>query len=133
MRRLPMELGYSFENADLLRTALTHRSHGAAHNERLEFLGDSVLNFVIAAQLYDCFPELPEGDLSRLRAHLVRQDSLYRLAQGLNLGNDLHLGEGELKSGGHRRLRHLRTGHGSALPVLQVHQAGYRHARHATE
>jgi len=103
VRRLPMELGYSFENADLLRTALTHRSHGAAHNERLEFLGDSVLNFVIAAQLYDCFPELPEGDLSRLRAHLVRQDSLYRLAQGLNLGNDLHLGEGELKSGGHRR------------------------------
>lgn len=97
------KLGYSFADAVLLRTALTHRSYGAGHNERLEFLGDGVLNFSVAAQLYVRFPELPEGDLSRLRAHLVRQDTLHRLAQSLNLGDCLHLGEGELKSGGHRR------------------------------
>lgn len=101
--RLCAELGYSFADGSMLQTALTHRSFSVAHNERLEFLGDGVLNFAIAAQLYDRFPELPEGDLSRLRAHLVRQDSLHRLAQGLNLGDCLHLGEGELKSGGHRR------------------------------
>ena len=83
--------------------ALTHRSYGVPHNERLEFLGDGVLNFAVAAQLFDRFPDLPEGDLSRLRAHLVRQESLHRLAQNLNLGSYLRLGEGELKSGGQYR------------------------------
>lgn len=101
--RLLEKILYSFSDKKLLQTALTHRSFGAAHNERLEFLGDGVLNFIVAALLYDRFPELPEGDLSRLRAALVRQDSLYRLAQSLDLGDYLHLGEGELKSGGHRR------------------------------
>jgi ribonuclease-3 len=73
------------------------------HNERLEFLGDSILNGVVARQLFDRFPEIPEGDLSRLRANLVRQDSLHQLALKLSLGNFLRLGEGELKSGGNQR------------------------------
>ncbi len=98
-----MELGYSFEDESLLRTALTHRSYGMPHNERLEFLGDGVLDCVIAAVLYDRFPDLQEGELSRLRARLVCQDSLYQLAQALDLGKMLRLGEGEIKSGGHRR------------------------------
>ena len=72
-------LGYQFENPGLLRQALTHRSHSTPHNERLEFLGDGVLNCVIASLLYDRFPRLPEGDLSRLRASLVNQDTLSRL------------------------------------------------------
>ena len=105
MVALPLlkELHYSFSDKSLLQTALTHRSYGLPHNERLEFLGDGVLNFAVAAQLFDRFPDLPEGDLSRLRAHLVRQESLHRLAQNLNLGSYLRLGEGELKSGGQCR------------------------------
>lgn len=87
----------------LLTQALTHRSAAALHNERLEFLGDSVLNQVISAQLYDQCPEAPEGDLSRLRASLVNQDSLAAIARGLGLGESLLLGEGERKSGGKRR------------------------------
>lgn len=101
--RLEQALGHSFSDASLLRTALTHRSHSSPHNERLEFLGDSVLNGVIARQLFDRFPDLPEGDLSRLRANLVRQDSLHELAVSLKLGDSLRLGEGELKSGGAQR------------------------------
>jgi len=96
-------LGHEFANPGLLRTALTHRSHSATHNERLEFLGDSILNCVIAHQLFQRFPSLPEGDLSRLRANLVKKETLHELAQGLNLGEQLRLGEGELKSGGHTR------------------------------
>src|SRR5262245_29075252 len=96
-------LGYQFENPELLRQALTHRSHSTPHNERLEFLGDGVLNCVIASLLYERFPNLPEGHLSRLRANLVNQDCLSRIALSLELGNELRLGEGELKSGGYRR------------------------------
>jgi ribonuclease-3 len=96
-------LGYVFRNAALLRQALTHRSHGTPHNERLEFLGDGLLNFVVARLLYEKFNRLPEGDLSRLRAHLVNQHTLSDLAAGLQLGDGLRLGEGELKSGGFRR------------------------------
>ena len=101
----PLEqvLGHVFKTPALLQTALTHRSHSSPHNERLEFLGDSVLNATIARCLFDLFPDLPEGDLSRLRANLVRQDSLHRLARQLSLGNFLRLGEGELKSGGCKR------------------------------
>ncbi len=95
--------GHSFENPELLRQALTHRSHGASHNERLEFLGDGVLNCVIAAELFRRFPQLAEGDLSRLRASLVNQQSLFEIAQQIELGTQLRLGEGELKSGGARR------------------------------
>ena len=96
-------LGYRFDDPRLARQALTHRSHGTPHNERLEFLGDGVLNCVIASLLYERFPRLPEGHLSRLRANLVNQDSLCRIAQQLDLGSELLLGEGELKSGGFRR------------------------------
>jgi ribonuclease-3 len=101
--RLQDALGYRFSSPQLLREALTHRSHGTPHNERLEFLGDSVLNCVVAAELFARFGRLREGELSRLRAHLVRQDSLHRLAQRLKLGTCLLLGEGELKSGGFAR------------------------------
>ncbi len=100
---LEQALGHVFKTPGLLQTALTHRSHSSPHNERLEFLGDSVLNATIARCLFDLFPDLPEGDLSRLRANLVRQDSLHRLARQLSLGNFLRLGEGELKSGGCKR------------------------------
>jgi ribonuclease-3 len=96
-------LGYQFSNAALLQQALTHRSHGVPHNERLEFLGDGLLNFVIARLLFQQFPALPEGDLSRLRAGLVNQHALSELAASLSLGDHLRLGEGELKSGGFRR------------------------------
>ena len=95
--------GYRFRNAELLRQALTHRSFGVPHNERLEFLGDSVLNCVVAATLFEHFPQLPEGDLSRLRASLVNQQTLFEIAQHAGLGDQLRLGEGELKSGGAQR------------------------------
>ncbi len=97
---LERAIDYRFVNAALLQTALTHRSHSSPNNERLEFLGDSVLNAVIAHQLYRRFPDVPEGDLSRLRANLVRQESLHQLALELSLGAYIRLGEGELKSGG---------------------------------
>ncbi len=103
LERIQQLIGYTFQQPDLLVQALTHRSHGSPHNERLEFLGDSVLNCVIAAELYDRFPRLKEGDLSRMRAGLVRQESLHHLAQLMGIGDWLHLGEGELKSGGFTR------------------------------
>jgi ribonuclease-3 len=96
-------IGYRFRDAGLLRQALTHRSHGTPHNERLEFLGDSLLNCSIAIVLYERFGSLREGELSRLRANLVRQETLHQLADGIALGDHLLLGEGELKSGGFRR------------------------------
>ena len=96
-------IGYQFNNLALLMQALTHRSFSGNNNERLEFLGDSVLNFIIAHQLYLRFPKLPEGDLSRLRAQLVKESSLAEIAFALNLGDQLKLGEGELKSAGWRR------------------------------
>lgn len=101
--RLQQAIGYNFAQPALLGQALTHRSHGTPHNERLEFLGDSVLNCVIAAELCSRFGSAREGDLSRLRANLVRQETLHRIAQALSLGECLRLGEGELKSGGHAR------------------------------
>lgn len=96
-------IGHVFDSRDLLDRALTHRSYGASHNERLEFLGDSVLNCVIAQALYEKFSEVREGDLSRLRANLVRQETLAQIAERFGLGEQLRLGEGELKSGGFRR------------------------------
>ena len=97
------QLGYQFAQPQLLQRALTHRSYSAAHNERLEFLGDSVLNCTIAKYLYDTYPDLPEGVLSRLRSNLVNQQTLATLAQQMDLGEHLLLGEGERKSAGHRR------------------------------
>jgi ribonuclease-3 len=87
----------------LLQRALTHRSFGATHNERLEFLGDSIVNCAIALELFEKFPELSEGELSRLRANLVNQQSLHRIALELRVGEHLLLGEGEVKSGGAAR------------------------------
>jgi ribonuclease III len=100
---LESRLRYEFRNAELLRQALTHRSHSSTHNERLEFLGDSVLNCAVAALLFQRFGKLDEGDLSRVRANLVKQQSLYEIAQALNISEGLRLGEGELRSGGFRR------------------------------
>lgn len=99
----PLLLGHLFRDPALLRQSLTHRSHSAPHNERLEFLGDAVLNCTVAALLYARFPQLAEGELSRLRASLVNQETLSRIATSLELGARLRLGEGELKSGGARR------------------------------
>lgn len=96
-------LGHTFKDAVLLQQALTHRSHSSVHNERLEFLGDSVLNCVVASLLFERYNKIDEGDLSRLRANLVKQQSLYEIAQRLELSLFLRLGEGELKSGGFRR------------------------------
>ena len=97
------KLGLTFNNLQLFTMALTHRSASSNNNERLEFLGDSILGFVIALKLYEIFPEAPEGVLSRLRASLVNQGSLAELARELQLGDYLLLGSGELKSGGFRR------------------------------
>jgi ribonuclease-3 len=103
LAELERRLGHTFSKPDLARQALTHRSFGTPHNERLEFLGDSLLNCSVATLLYERFPKLPEGDLSRLRAALVNQRSLAEVATELGLGERLRLGEGELKSGGFRR------------------------------
>lgn len=96
-------LTYQYTKKYLLEQALTHRSVGAQNNERLEYLGDGALNFIIAHQLYVRFPDLSEGDLSRLRAQLVKESTLCEIAIDLELGSALKLGEGEMKSGGWRR------------------------------
>jgi ribonuclease-3 len=100
---LQRDLGYRFEDRGLLVRALTHRSVGAQNYERLEFLGDGLLNFVVGAALYEREPGAEEGALSRLRAALVREETLARCARGLRLGQYLELGESERKSGGNRR------------------------------
>lgn len=97
------KLDYRFRDISLLFAALTHRSAGGANNERLEFLGDAVLGLVIAEALYTRYPDAAEGELSRLRASLVRKQTLAELARDLELGEFLRLGSGELKSGGFRR------------------------------
>ena len=100
---LSRALDYVFIQPQLLKRALTHRSYSQSNNERLEFLGDSVLNCTIAKYLFDNYPDLPEGDLSRLRSNLVNQQTLFTLAQQLQLGDLLLMGEGERKSAGFRR------------------------------
>jgi ribonuclease-3 len=100
---LQARLQHRFSDPRLLARALTHRSFSAEHNERLEFLGDSVLNLAVAALLYQRLASLPEGDLSRVRANLVKQDTLHKIAVQLGLPDVLRLGEGEARSGGHRR------------------------------
>ena len=97
------QLDYRFNQGELLRQALTHRSYGGSNNERLEFLGDSVLNCVTATRLYHLYGKAAEGELSRMRAHLVKEATLSDIAVALKLGDYLLLGEGELKSGGFRR------------------------------
>ena len=102
-RWLSKTLGYSFSDVGLLQQALTHRSAPGASNERLEFLGDAVLDIVISEVLFHSLPDAPEGDLSRLRASLVRDTSLAGIAAELGIGEQLILGSGERKTGGHRR------------------------------
>ncbi len=103
LARLQRKLGYEFNQLELLETALTHRSASSKNNERLEFLGDSVLGQIISVELYQRFPQAREGVLSRLRASLVKGETLAKIAAELELGNYLKLGSGELKSGGFRR------------------------------
>jgi ribonuclease-3 len=100
---LQQRLDHTFSDAVMLQMALTHRSHSGTHNERLEFLGDSILNCVVASLLYERYGDLDEGDLSRLRSNLVKQQTLFEIAQKLEVSRFLRLGEGELKSGGFRR------------------------------
>ena len=100
---LQQRTGYRFSDARLLDRALTHRSFGADHNERLEFLGDAVLSLVISSLLFERFAGSDEGDLTRVRAHLVREDSLHRMALQLDLPDMLRLGEGEARGGGAQR------------------------------
>ncbi|MEH6530363.1 ribonuclease III [Photobacterium frigidiphilum] len=101
--RLQRKLGYQFNSSELMTLSLTHRSANGKHNERLEFLGDSILSFVIADDLYHRFPHVDEGDMSRMRATLVRGKTLAELGREFELGDYLLLGPGELKSGGFRR------------------------------
>lgn len=102
-RWLTQTLGYSFNDVSLLRQALTHRSAQGTSNERLEFLGDAVLDIVVSEVLFHTLPDAPEGDLSRLRASLVRDTTLAGVASDLGMGDHLILGSGERKTGGHRR------------------------------
>ncbi|MDP6728214.1 MAG: ribonuclease III [Gammaproteobacteria bacterium] len=103
MKKFQKNIDYSFNNIDLLKQALTHRSVSKKNNERLEFLGDSVLGSIISRELYQRFPSIDEGQLSRLRSHMVRGQTLAKLAKQINLSEQLILGQGELKSGGFRR------------------------------
>ena len=130
--RLEKALAYSFRQPELLRQALTHRSHSSPHNERLEFLGDSVLNCTVATLLFQQFPNLKEGELSRLRANLVRQEALAEIAAELGLGDALRLGEGELKSGGFRRPAILGDALEAILGAVYL-DAGFEAARTAIE
>ena len=103
LQRLEKKIGYQFKDENYFKLALTHRSANGTHNERLEFLGDSILSFVIADELYHRFPKVDEGDMSRMRATLVRGHTLAELGREFQLGDYLYLGPGELKSGGFRR------------------------------
>jgi ribonuclease III len=103
LQALQQRLDHVFVNPRLLERALTHRSFSADHNERLEFLGDSVLGLAVSGLLFEKLAELPEGDLSRVRANLVKQETLFELATRLDLARWLRLGEGEKRSGGHKR------------------------------
>lgn len=100
---LQKKLGYQFKNPGLLQQALTHRSHGSTHNERLEYLGDAVLDLAVAHMLYEALAQNPEGDLSRVRSALVKQSTLHQLALDLHLPKMIRLGSGESRSGGRNR------------------------------
>ena len=130
LAELERRLGHTFAQPALARQALTHRSFGTPHNERLEFLGDSLLNCAVATLLYERFPKLTEGDLSRLRAALVNQASLSEVAARIGLGERLRLGEGELKSGGFRRPSILADALEALLGAVFL-DAGFEAARKA--
>ncbi len=117
-------VGHTFNDSALLQQSLTHRSFGANHNERLEFLGDSILNCIITQQLFEQFPELREGELSRVRASLVKGVTLAELARELGLAEHLRLGSGELKSGGRKRDSILADAFEALVGALYI-DAGY--------
>ncbi len=121
-------LEYRFKDPGLLEQALTHRSAGGSHNERLEFLGDALLGMVVAEALYQALPDADEGYLSRLRAYLVRRETLADLAGDLSLGQRIRLGSGELKSGGHRRSSILANGIEAVMGAVYL-DGGYDAAR----
>jgi ribonuclease-3 len=121
---LQERLQHRFSDQQLLARALTHRSFSADHNERLEFLGDSVLNLAVAALLYDRLKAQPEGDLSRVRANLVKQETLHQLALGLGLPEVIRLGEGEARSGGSKRPSILADALEAVIGAVQL-DAGY--------
>jgi ribonuclease-3 len=127
-------LGVAFSDPGLLALALTHRSHGSANNERLEYLGDAVLSFVVAELLFRRFPAASEGELSRYRASLVSGEALAAIAAGLGLGEQIRLGEGELKSGGQRRATILADALEAVFGALYLDQglgAAREHGRSA--
>ncbi|MFV8781777.1 ribonuclease III [Microbulbifer sp. SA54] len=128
LQRLSKRLGHQFTREDLLKLALTHRSHGSRNNERLEFLGDSILGFSISAALFEKFPEGREGQMSRLRAQLVSGETLAKLAKELEIGECLFLGEGEMKSGGHRRASILADAVEAIIGAIYL-DAGFEAAR----
>lgn len=125
---LARRLGHDFTDPALLNEALTHRSAGGRHNERLEFLGDSVLNCVIAAALYENRPEAPEGDLTRLRSSLVRERTLARIAAETDLGRCLRLGSNERRSGVYRRASTLADTMEAVIGAVYL-DAGFEAAR----
>lgn len=127
-RRLAQALGHRFARDELLIQALTHRSVGASNNERLEFLGDALIGFVIAEALWERFPKADEGTLSRMRASLVKRESLARLARDLKLGDSLRLGAGELRTGGHARDSILADALEAVLGAVYL-DAGFERAR----
>jgi ribonuclease-3 len=127
LAQLQESLQHRFGDAQLLQRALTHRSFSSEHNERLEFLGDSVLNLAVASLLYERLGTLPEGDLSRVRANLVKQDTLHRLALELNLSDVIRIGEGEARSGGHKRPSILADALEALIGAVHV-DAGYEKA-----
>ncbi len=127
--RLQRRLGYQFRNIDLLTTALTHRSAGAGNNERLEFLGDAILGFEAADYLYNNASDADEGQLSRMRAHLVKRETLAEIARGLELGQILHLGQGELRSGGQNRDSILADAVEAIIAAVYL-DGGLQEARH---
>ena len=122
------QLGYTFTDLQLIEQALTHRSAGGRNNERLEYLGDAILGFVIADALYHHFPQASEGQLSRLRASLVKRDTLARIAREFSLGDYLNLGPGELRSGGHARASILADGVEAILAAIYL-DGGYEPTR----
>ena len=125
-------IAHAFANPDLLRQALTHRSYGTPNNERLEFVGDAVLGFVVALTLYERFPDIPEGQLTRVRAHLVREDTLAQVARRIDLGAAIRLGEGEMKSGGADRASILADALEAVFGAVFL-DAGFAAARQAIE
>ena len=103
IKQLQQNLNYTFKDVSLLTRAVTHRSYGRPNNERMEFVGDGILDYVVALYLYNHYPDLAEGELSKLRASLVNQASLVDIALEIDLGEHLLLGDGEIKSGGRKR------------------------------